>query len=95
MKTLVIHLGGIGDFILACPAIALLARDGPVALLGNRARLELAVAAGIADTAHDLAQVDFESIFSTPSARLISVIVMLPSGPSLPISSKHLRPYSS
>jgi hypothetical protein len=52
----------------------LLARDGPVALLGNRARLELAVAAGIADAAHDVAQVDFESIFSTPSARLIAFL---------------------
>ena len=63
------HTGGIGDFLLACPAIAQLAQDGPVTLLGRRERLALAVAGGIAAAAHDLDSVDFASVFSEPSER--------------------------
>ncbi len=69
-RTLIIHLGGIGDFLLCCPAIAHLHTQGPVELLGTRSRLELAVAFGIADAAHDADSVDFGSIFSTASDRL-------------------------
>lgn len=72
--TLVIHLGGIGDFLLACPAIAYLHTQGPVELLGNKSRLELAVAFGIADAAHDADAVDFSAIFSIPSQRLRSFL---------------------
>jgi len=70
MRTLVIHIGGIGDFLLACPTLALLARDGPVELLGDAERLALAVAGGIADAAHDTARVGFQSVFAEPSERL-------------------------
>jgi ADP-heptose:LPS heptosyltransferase len=70
MRTLVVHTGAIGDFLLACPALAELARDAAVELAGNRARLELAVAAGIARTAHDLDAIEFHTVFSQPSAKL-------------------------
>lgn len=54
MKTLAVHTGALGDFLLACPAIAALAEDGPVELCGNPERHALAVAAGIAQRAHPL-----------------------------------------
>lgn len=69
-ETLVVHTGGIGDFILACPSIARLADDGPVDLLGQRERLALAVEGGIARTAYSLESVEFHSVFSDPSRRL-------------------------
>jgi len=70
IRTLMVHTGGIGDFLLACPALAWLARDGPVTLLGNRERLQLAVAGGIAAVARDADAVDFASVFTEPSPRL-------------------------
>lgn len=66
MRTLVVHTGGIGDFLLACPAIAQAATGGPVELLGNPSRLELAVAGGIAAAAHSLDSVAFDSVFGEP-----------------------------
>lgn len=66
-RTLVVHTGGIGDFLLACPAIARL--DGEIELLGRPERLALAVEAGIARAAHDLDRVDFHTMFATPSDR--------------------------
>jgi hypothetical protein len=68
MRTLVVHAGGIGDFLLACPAIASLC--GPVEIVGYKARAELAVAGGIAEAAHDIDAVDFHTAYSTPSDRL-------------------------
>ncbi|MEK7795504.1 MAG: glycosyltransferase family 9 protein [Candidatus Hydrogenedentota bacterium] len=67
--TLVVHTGGIGDFILACPSIAQLAEDGPVDLLGQRERLALAVEGGIARVAYSLENVEFHSIFFAPSPK--------------------------
>lgn len=69
-STLVVHTGGLGDFLLACPAIAALAREGRVELLGNCNRLELAVAAGIATAAHDIERTGFDSLFTTPTATI-------------------------
>lgn len=68
--TLVVHTGGIGDFILACPAIAGLNEERPVELLGRKDRLELAVAGGLATTAYDLERVGFETLFDDPSETL-------------------------
>jgi len=70
MRTLAIHVGGLGDFILALPALERLAQDGPLELAGNRERLELAVAAGIAQAAHNTDTIDFSSVFSSPRERL-------------------------
>ena len=70
MRTLVIHTGGIGDFLLALPAIAKLREHGPLELAGYRDRLELAVAGGIAEAAHSLDSIDFQSALTEPSDRL-------------------------
>jgi len=70
MRTLVIHIGGIGDFLLTCPTLALLGRDGPVELLGQPGRLALAVAGGLAEAAHDADRWDFQTLFAEPSERL-------------------------
>ena len=70
MSTLVVHAGGIGDFILCAPALAALAAEGPVELAGNRDRCALGVAMGVARAAHDLDGVGFHTVFSRPSPRL-------------------------
>lgn len=69
-RTLVVHLGGIGDFLLACPALRRLAETTRITLVGRRDRLSLAVAGGIAEAAQDLDSVDFDSAFHMPSKRL-------------------------
>ena len=70
VRTLVVHTGGIGDFLLFCPCLKRLAEDGPVELAGaHRDRLNLAVVSGLALTAHHLDDFDFGSIFGVASAR--------------------------
>lgn len=69
-RVLAVHTGGIGDFLLSCPALKRLAEKGPIELAGRPERLRLAVAAGMAQVAHDLDAIDFSSVFSTPSERL-------------------------
>lgn len=69
-RTLIIHTGGIGDFLLALPAIARLRDTATLELAGHRDRLELAVPAGIADAAHSLDSIDFQSALAEPSDRL-------------------------
>lgn len=69
-RTLIVHTGGIGDFLLALPAIEELAKGTPVELAGYRDRLELAVAGGIAAAAHSLDAIEFHSVFDEPSSRL-------------------------
>lgn len=69
MRTLVVHFGGIGDFLLASPALRELSKTGPLELAGHRDRMELARVAGLAEVVHDLDHVDFASVFSTPSDR--------------------------
>lgn len=68
MRTLVVHTGGIGDFLLTCPSILRLAAEGTVELAGNPNRLALAAAHVAA--IHDLNRIDFESVFTTPSTTL-------------------------
>lgn len=50
-RSLVVHTGALGDFLLACPAIARVAEAGRVVLAGSPERHALAVAAGIAEKA--------------------------------------------
>ncbi len=69
-RTLFVHTGGIGDFLLACPALTALAREESIDLLGRPERLALAVEAGVARAAHSLDAADFDSAFQTPSNRL-------------------------
>ncbi len=70
MRTLFVHSGGMGDFLLACPALAHLSHNRTVTLAGHRERLEIAVEAGLAESAVRLDAIDFGSLFSTPSPRL-------------------------
>jgi hypothetical protein len=65
-----VHMGGVGDFILTCPALAALSEDGPVELVGDKGRLEIAVAAGLAERVHSFASLEFDSIFSEPTDAL-------------------------
>lgn len=74
MRTLVIHSGGIGDFLLACPAIARLGEDGPIEVAGISERAALAVAGGIAEAAHDLDAIDFHTAYTQPSVRLTTFL---------------------
>lgn len=68
VRTLLIHTGGIGDFLLFCPCLKRLAEDGPVELAGlERDRLNLGVVSGLAETAHLLDDFDFASVFNRPS----------------------------
>jgi len=68
VRTLVVHTGGIGDFLLFCPALKRLAEEGPVELAGvDRDRLNLAVVSGIAEAAHLIDDFAFSSIFTGPS----------------------------
>ncbi len=70
MRTLAIHTGAIGDFLLACPALSADSADGSLELAGYPERLELAVAGGIARAGHDLDRIEFHTIFDRPSERL-------------------------
>lgn len=74
LTTLVIHTGGIGDLILACPALTRLATESPLHIAGRAERVALAVAAGIAHAAFDLESIDFASVFSVPSSRFVSFL---------------------
>jgi ADP-heptose:LPS heptosyltransferase len=68
--TLVVHSGGIGDLILCAPSISWLASAGSVDIVGERGRAELLVAGGDVRAAYALDDVDFSSVFSSPSERL-------------------------
>lgn len=68
MNTLMVHTGGIGDFILTCTAIEQLSTTQSITLAGNPDRLALAVDAGIAERALSLDQIRFDSLFSEPHA---------------------------
>ncbi|MCC6698010.1 MAG: glycosyltransferase family 9 protein [Candidatus Hydrogenedentes bacterium] len=74
LRTLVVHTGGIGDFLLFCPCLLRLREEGPILLAGNRSRLNLAIVTGIAQEAFDLDDIGFDSVFSEPSAKLRSVL---------------------
>lgn len=73
-RTLVVHAGGIGDFLLTCPALSQLAGQGPLDLAGRVDRLQLARAAGIAGVVHSMDDIGFHTLFSQPSARLIDFL---------------------
>jgi len=70
-RVAVIHTGGIGDFLLFCPALACLSEGNHVALFGQPERLAIASWGQIAQEVHPLDAIEFSSVFSTPSARLV------------------------
>ena len=67
MSTLVVHTGGIGDFLLACPALRALSERTPLTLMGNPERLAIAALGGIEADIVDMETVDFHTLFSEPS----------------------------
>lgn len=69
MRTLAIHIGGIGDFILTFPALHALAQQGPLDVAGNPDRVALPAHFAIAQDAHDSRVFDFDSLFTTPRDR--------------------------
>ncbi|HOT49693.1 MAG TPA: glycosyltransferase family 9 protein [Candidatus Hydrogenedentes bacterium] len=75
MNTLIVHTGGLGDFLLACPAMAALADEGPIELLGRPERLALAVEGGIAAAAHDIETSGFDSLFSVSNSIIQEFLV--------------------
>ncbi|HPJ98672.1 MAG TPA: glycosyltransferase family 9 protein [Candidatus Hydrogenedentes bacterium] len=73
-RILVVHTGGIGDFLLCCPSIQRMARDAAVELLGRPERLALALDAGLVERIHDLEAAGFDSLFATPSAAIRALL---------------------
>jgi len=69
-RLLIVHTGGVGDFICAFPALSALAEAYVIDVAGIPERAVLACAAGIAETAHDLERTGFASVFSEPDDRL-------------------------
>lgn len=67
-RTLVLHTGALGDFLLACPALRSLALRGPIELVGHPERHALAVAAGLAKRAHPLDVLGLHEVFAAPEA---------------------------
>lgn len=67
MRALVVHTGGIGDFLLTCPALIQLAKTNTLTLAGNPDRLNLATFAGLAQETISLESIQFASIFSEPA----------------------------
>ncbi len=60
--TLAVHTGGIGDFLLCCPALSVVAQETRLELAGHLERLQLAVDGGIAEKAHSLESIAFDSL---------------------------------
>lgn len=73
-KLLIVHTGGIGDFILTFPAIQRLHLQYEITVAGERERMDLAVHFGLAAYAVDLNSIDFHSIFTSPSPRLVGFL---------------------
>ncbi|MCL4216345.1 MAG: glycosyltransferase family 9 protein [Candidatus Hydrogenedentes bacterium] len=66
-STVVVHTGGVGDFLLACPALQALSQRAPLTLMGNPDRLALARLGGMEVDIVDMETVDFHTLFSDPS----------------------------
>jgi heptosyltransferase-3 len=73
-RILVVHTGGIGDFLLCCPSIQCMARDAVLELLGRPERLALARDAGLAERIHDLEAAGFDSLFAAPSETIRALL---------------------
>lgn len=69
-RLLVVHSGGVGDFICTFPALSVLAQTHTIEIAGLPERVALARSAGIAERVHDLERTGFSSVFSEPDERL-------------------------
>lgn len=66
-RLLVVHTGGVGDFVCTFPTLEVLSRSYDIEVAGIPERVALARAAGLAQAVHDLDHVGFSSIFSEAS----------------------------
>ncbi|MFP4501845.1 MAG: glycosyltransferase family 9 protein [Candidatus Hydrogenedentota bacterium] len=71
MSTLVIHSGGIGDFILTTPALAAFGQKEVIAVMGRLSRVSLATAMGVAEAVYDMDAAGFHTLLGTPSPHLM------------------------
>ncbi len=69
-RKLLVHSGGVGDFLCTLPALAQWQPTAHVEIAGIPERAALAEAAGLADGVHDLERIGFHSAFSTPNETL-------------------------
>lgn len=69
-RLLMVHAGGVGDFICTFPTLAALSRTHDIEIAGMPERALLAREAGLAVAVHDIETTGFHSLFSTPDARL-------------------------
>jgi len=67
-RLVLIHAGGIGDFILTTPAIAALSGSWRIDLVGAIRRLDLALEAGLVESICSNAHAGMESLYSEPNA---------------------------
>lgn len=70
MSILMVHCGGIGDFLITAPLFHRYAAGKPWDVAGDLERGQLAVAARWARRALSLNSLDFSSIYTTPTVRL-------------------------
>lgn len=71
-RMLMVHTGGVGDFICTFPTLATLASIYDIEIAGNPERVVLARDAGLARAVHDIEGTGFHSVFSEPDSRLRS-----------------------
>ena len=69
-RTLIVHTGGIGDFLCTLPALKTLSATCTIDIAGIPERIALAEAAGIASKTFDLERTGFHSVFTTPNDTL-------------------------
>lgn len=77
LRTLVLHTGALGDFLLACPAIAALRTQGPVDFFGHPERHAIAIAAGLGERCFPLDALALHEVFAHPDAPPPATLVTL------------------
>jgi len=70
MKKLIVFFGAIGDTILLAPAIQKLSRKADITIIGYPERMALLEKAGWVKKTYNPDEVDFTSLFSSPSEKL-------------------------
>lgn len=69
-RRLLVHSGGVGDFLCALPALAQYQPTAHMEVAGIPERAALAQAAGLAHAFHDLERIGFHTALSTPNETL-------------------------
>ena len=69
-RRLLVHSGGVGDFLCTLPALAQWQPGAHIEVAGIPERASLAQRAGLAEAVHDLERIGFHTAFSTPNETL-------------------------